>query len=343
MIVQQLGLGRCAIRPFTLPEVLRSGVLAIRTSKDMQMAHLNGSYRLDATQTALAGILPSDLSGKVVIVTGATDGIGKVTALELARRGATVVGVGRNPEKCAAVEKELRALSVNPAVEFIVGDLSSQQDVHAVADTFLRNHRRLDVLVNNAGGVFYSRQESVDGIEITWALNHLAYFLLTNRLLDLLKASAPSRVVSVSSGAHSFGKINFDDLEFKNRSVGWRAYGQSKLANILFAKELARRLEGTGVTSNVLHPGLVASRFGRSGNGVITTMMGWFQGVAAITPEQGAQTSLFLAASPEVEGVTGLYFDKCKPVTPSAAAQDMDVARRLWAVSEEMVGMAVTA
>ncbi len=304
------------------------------------MAQQNGSRPMDATQAALKGLMPTDLSGKVMLVTGATDGIGKVTALELARRGATVVGVGRNPEKCAAVEKEIRALAVNPAVEFIVADLSSQRDIHAVAETFKRNHRRLDVLVNNAGGIFYKRAESVDGIEMTWALNHMAYFLLTDLLLDVLKASAPSRIVSVSSGAHSFGKINFADLEHRNQVVGWRTYGQSKLANILFAKELAQRLEGTGVTSNALHPGFVASRFGRSGESVMTTLVGWMQGMTAITPEQGAQTTLYLATSPEVEGVTGLYFVKCKPVTPSAAAQDMEAARRLWQVSEGMVGLA---
>lgn len=285
--------------------------------------------------------MPANLSGKVMLVTGATDGIGKVTALELACRGATVVGVGRNAEKCAAVEKELRATAVNPAVEFIVGDLSSRQDVHAVADAFMRSHRRLDVLVNNAGGVIYSRQESVDGIEMTWALNHLGYFLLTNLLLDVLIASAPSRVVSVSSSAHRNGKINFDDLQFTKGFSGWRAYSQSKLANILFSNELARRLEGSGVTSNALHPGFVASRFGRSGSGAITTVMGWVQGVAAITPEQGARTSLYLATSPEVQGVTGLYFDKAKPVAPAPAALDVETARRLWQVSEEMVGMAV--
>ncbi len=304
------------------------------------MAQQNAPYQQDPAQAQLRAIMPDDLSGKVMLVTGATDGIGKVTALELARRGATVVGVGRNPEKCAAVEKELRAATANPAVEFIVGDLSTQKGVNTVADEFLRNHRRLDVLINNAGGVFYSRAESADGVEMTWALNHLGYFLLTNRLLDVLKASAPSRVVSVSSTAHRGGKINFHDVEGKKSFSGWRAYAQSKLANILFAKELARRLDGTGVTSNALHPGFVASRFGRTGNGAITTVMGWIQGVAAITPEQGAQTSLFLATSPEVEGVTGLYFDRCKPVTPSAAALDMDAAQRLWQLSEESVGIA---
>lgn len=302
------------------------------------MVQHNGS-----TQSALYGLTPANLSGKVMLVTGATDGIGKVTALELARRGATVVGVGRNPEKCAAVEKELRATAINPAVEFIVGDLSSQHDIYAVADAFKRNHRRLDVLVNNAGGVVYTREESVDGIEMTWALNHLGYFMLTNLLLDVLRASRPSRVVNVSSNAHRNGKINFADLQFTNGFSGWRAYSQSKLANILFSNELARRLEGSGVTSNALHPGFVASRFGRSGNGAMTTLMGWIQGVAAITPQQGAQTSLYLATSREVEGVSGLYFDKSKPVAPAAAAMDVETAHRLWQVSEAMVGMAVAA
>lgn len=261
----------------------------------------------------------------------------------MARRGAAIVGVGRNAEKCAAVEKELRAIAINPAIEFIVGDLSSQQEVHAVADNFMRNHRRLDVLVNNAGGIFYNRQESHDGIEMTWALNHLGYFLLTNLLLDVLKTSVPSRVVNVSSNAHRSGKINFDDVQHHRNYGGMRSYSQSKLANVLFSNELARRLEGTGVTSNSLHPGFVASRFGRSDSSKMATMLGWFQAATAITPEQGAQTSIFLATAREVDGVSGLYFDKAKPVKPAPAAMDEATAYRLWQVSEEMVGLAVPA
>ncbi len=283
------------------------------------------------------------MQGKVCIVTGATAGIGEVTALALARKGATVVVISRNEAKCRATVDRIRAETGNAGVDYLVADMASQASIRAAATAFRAKYERLDVLVNNAGMFFTGRTESVDGIEQTWALNHLGYFLLTDLLRDMLIASAPSRVVNVSSGAHMGGTINFADVEGKQKYSGWAAYSQSKLANILFTAELARQLEGTGVTANSLHPGFVASNFAKNNmTGIRSLLLPFYallQMVTAISPQKGAQTSIFLASSPEVEGVTGKYFAKSKAVTPSKAAQDMDAARRLWEMSEKMVGM----
>ena len=281
------------------------------------------------------------MSGKVCLVTGATSGIGEVTAEELARKGATVVLVGRNPQKCEATVGRIRERTGNLAVEALVADLSSQAEVRRLADEFRRRYDRLDVLVNNAGALFMERREGVDGVEMTFALNHLAYFLLTNLLLDRLKASAPSRIVVVSSDAHRGVTMDFEDLQGRRKFKGFRAYSRSKLANVLFVRELARRLEGTGVTANALHPGFVASGF-FSGDGPAWWAMRRLAALFAVTPEQGAKTSVYLASSPEVEGVTGRYFVKEEPVEPSSAARDEEAARRLWRVSEEMTGLAAS-
>jgi NAD(P)-dependent dehydrogenase (short-subunit alcohol dehydrogenase family) len=272
-------------------------------------------------------------------VTGATAGIGLVTAGALAQRGATVCIVGRSRERSAAAVRQIQSQAGNQAVEFLLGDLSSQPDIRRLAQEFQERHARLDVLVNNAGGMFLIRQESVDGIEMTLALNHLAYFLLTNLLLDLLKSSAPARVVSVSSQAHRFvSGLDFDDLEHRKSYRGFRVYGESKLANVLFSAELARRLAGTGVTSNALHPGFVASNFFAAPGmkPLLGRLMALSARFVAISPEEGAKTSIYLAASPAVEGVTGKYFEKQKQVTLSRAAQDETAARRLWDVSAEL-------
>jgi NAD(P)-dependent dehydrogenase (short-subunit alcohol dehydrogenase family) len=278
----------------------------------------------------------NNMQGKVVLVTGATAGIGEATARELARLGATVVGAGRNAEKCARVAESIRAASDNASVEFLVADLSVQAEVHKLAAEFKRKYARLDVLINNAGAYFMRRRESADGIELTWALNHLAYFLLATSLLDVLKASAPARIVNVSSEAHRGSKLNFDDLENRRGYNGFPAYGQSKLANVLFTYELARRLAGTGVTANALHPGFVATQFGHNNGAVVRALMRLVQRFGGLSPEQGAQTSLHLAASPEVEGVTGQYFDNRRAVPSSPASYDEAGARRLWEISERM-------
>ncbi len=277
------------------------------------------------------------MKGKICLVTGANSGIGKVTALELARAGATVVMVARNKAKGEEALAEVRRASGSNTVELMLADLSSQKSIRSLAEQFKAKYDRLDVLVNNAGAILSNRELSVDGYEMTFALNHLGYFLLTNLLLDRLKAGAPSRVVNVSSAAHRMGHIHFDDLQLERGYSAWKAYGQSKLANVLFTVELARRLEGTGVTANSLHPGFVRSNFntGTAVNRLVMKLVSPF----AISVEKGAETSVYLATSPEVEGVTGKYFAKKQVARTSAEANDPAVARRLWEVSEKLTGL----
>jgi retinol dehydrogenase 12 len=283
------------------------------------------------------------MAGKTVLVTGATAGIGQVAARELARRGARVVVVGRSRERSDSTVEAIRLETGNTHVESIVADLSSQAEVRRLAREFRDRHARLDVLLNNAGAMFTRRRESVDGIEMTFALNHLAYFLLTKLLLDPLKEGAPARVVNVASDAHRWvSKFDFDDPQGRKKYGGFHAYGQSKFANILFTYELARRLAGTGVTTNALHPGFVASSF-TAGNGAMGWIMRRGASLFAISPEEGARTSIFLAASPMVTGVTGKYFFKEKPIESTKATHDEAAASRLWELSEELTGMKVTA
>ncbi len=283
----------------------------------------------------------ASMNGKTVLITGGTNGIGKVTALELAKQGAAVVIIGRSPRKTAETVAAIQQQSGSQSVESIIADLSSMAEVRRAASEFKARHSRLDVLVNNAGAVFAQRQQTVDGYEMTFALNHLAYFLLTNLLLDTLKASAPARIVNVSSDVHKGAKLNFDDLQHQ-RSYGMgglNVYGESKLANVLFTNELARRLQGTGVTVNSLHPGMVRTGFGRNNGGMMRLIMPVIQRFG-ISEEEGAQTSIYLASSPEVEGVTGKYFDKSKATPSSPESYDEAAQKRLWAVSEELTGVA---
>ncbi len=270
------------------------------------------------------------------MVTGATSGIGEMTARELAQMGATVIAVGRDPVRGAAALERIRSASGNKAVELMLADLSSLQGIRQLAEQFKHKYQRLHVLVNNAGALFTARQQSADGIEMTFALNHLNYFLLTNLLLEPLKASAPSRIVNIGASAHQFARrVDFDDLQGQRKYFGWGAYGQSKLCNLLFTYELARRLEGTGVTVNALHPGIVATNFGMSGGGAMP-LFNRLISVAMLRPEQGAQTVIYLATSPEVEGVSGKYFVNRKAVRSSKASYDQSAADRLWQVSEAM-------
>jgi NAD(P)-dependent dehydrogenase (short-subunit alcohol dehydrogenase family) len=280
--------------------------------------------------------MTASMQNKTVLVTGATSGIGLVTANELARKGAHVTLVSRSPEKCARVAEEIRTATANPNVEYIVADLSIGEEVHRAAYEFKKRHPRLDVLVNNAGGVFMSRQVSKDGIEMTFALNHLNYFLLTNLLLDVLKASAPARIINVSSDAHRGAKVKFDDIQLEKNYSGFASYGQSKFCNILFTYELARRLEGTGVTVNTLHPGFVASEFGKN-NGFLMRLVLRLISPAARSTNDGASTSIYLASSREVEGVSGKYFVDTREVESDPATYDSAIAEKLWNLSLEMI------
>ena len=276
------------------------------------------------------------MKGKVCLVTGGTNGIGKATAQALARMGATVVIVGRDVLKTAKVVEEIRAASGSKSVEPLLADLSSTQEVRWLADKFKRKYSSLHVLINNAGGFFLRRQVRGNGMEMTFALNHLASFLLTNLLLDALKASAPARIINVSSNAHASGKIEFDNLQGE-REYGPGAYDNSKLANILFTMELARRLEGTEVTVNALHPGFVATGFAKNNGRLIAALVSMFAPLVARSPAKGAETSIYLASSPSVEGISGKYFFDSHVIPAAPQATDMAVARKLWDVSAEMV------
>ncbi len=280
------------------------------------------------------------MKGKVCLVTGATAGIGAETAKQLARLGATVVVHGRRADKCAATVTRIRQETGNDAVEFLMADLSSQKEIHRLAQEFMRQYARLDVLINNAGVWKMRREESVDGIEMTFAVNHLAPFLLTNLLLDRLKASAPARIVNVSSALHRQGRIHFEDLQMQRRYNAWPAYNNSKLANLLFTYALARRLAGAGVTANALHPGRVRTNLIASNGGFLRWIVQPLFNLQAISVEEGARTSVYLATAPEVEGISGKYFGKCKEWHSSPDSYDEAAQERLWQISAEWVGLA---
>ena len=281
------------------------------------------------------------MAGPVVLITGATGGIGKATAIGLAAMGARVGITGRDLARAEQAATDIRAASGNPAVDAFAADLSSQAEVRRLADAVLDAYPGLDVLINNVGGFWAHRHATVDRLEHTFALNHLAPFLLTNLLLDRLKASAPARVVTVSSGAQSMGRIHFDDLQGAHNYSGQRAYNQSKLANIMFTNELARRLEGTGVTATSVHPGVVRTNFGAEDQAWFFTIISRVVRPFLKTPAQGAQTSIYLASSPDMGGVNGQFFANGKPKVANKVAYDADMTRRLWQVSADLVGMTV--
>ncbi|MDQ3928717.1 MAG: SDR family oxidoreductase [Chloroflexota bacterium] len=277
------------------------------------------------------------LQGKVCLVTGANSGVGKETALGLARLGAHVAMVCRNRERGEAAQLEIQARSGNRAVDLLLADLSSQQEVLSLASAIRQQYDRLDVLVNNAGAFYHTRRETVDGIEQTLALNYLAPFLLTNLLLDVLAGSAPARIVNVSSAAHSGGRLR-GDLQSRKHYRPRRAYTQAKLAVILFTYTLARRLASNVITSNCLHPGFVATSFAQDGlpahmrlaYKLVYTLFG-------TPPEKGARTSLYLESSPDVEGVTGRYFVDCKPTLSAPSTYDAALQDRLWRASARLI------
>jgi NAD(P)-dependent dehydrogenase (short-subunit alcohol dehydrogenase family) len=278
---------------------------------------------------------------RICLVTGATQGIGRVAAEALAKQGQRVILVGRNAARTEETAAAIRSAAGHDRVEALVADLSSMAEVRRLAADMRARYDRLDVLVNNAGAVFSARHTTADGLEMTFALNHIAYFVLASELSPLLRASAPARIVNVASGAHFRGTMHFDDLQLERGWRPFRAYCQSKLANILFTRELARRLQGQSVTANCLHPGFVRSGFGRN-DGLWMKAGVMLAQLFARTPERGAQTIIHLASSPAVEGVTGRYFFDEREATPSREARDDAVARRLWEETEKIVAALTT-
>jgi retinol dehydrogenase-12 len=276
--------------------------------------------------------------GKTCLITGATNGIGRVTAVELARMGAELFLVYRNKARADETVAEIRERTGNDNVHLLRADLGSQKQIRAVAAGFLATGKPLHVLINNAGLGNTKRLMTEDGIEMVFAVNHLAYFQLTMLLRDRIKQSTPARIVNVASEAHRFGTINFNDLGGERRFRTFGAYSQSKLANILFSYELARRLAGTGVTVNCLHPGGIASGLWTN-NGPLAQFIMKAGRPFLKTPEQGARTTIYLASSPEVEGVTGKYYSNCREKTSSRESCDLNIARRLWDVSAQMTGV----
>lgn len=281
----------------------------------------------------------ANLEGRTCLVTGATSGIGEETAAGLARCGARVILVARSRERGEASVARVKTKTGNRAVELLLADLASQEQIRELAGQVLERCSSLHVLVNNAAVIHLSRQTTADGYEMTFAVNHLAYFLLTRLLLDRIVESRPARIVNVASNGHKYGKLDFDDLQSERSYSCVRVYGTSKLANVLFTYELARRLEGTGVTANCLHPGAVSTGLGmnngRLGRIVIPLLRPFF-----LTPEAGAKTSIYLASSDEVENVSGKYFVKCKPKASSPDSCNEALAQRLWEKSSQLTGLA---
>ena len=280
------------------------------------------------------------MSGRVSLITGGNSGIGKATALGLAKLGSSVVIVSRDKDKGEAALIEIRGKSGNRNVDMMVADLSSQDSVRELAHDFKGRRRKLHILINNAGVILPRRVVSVDGLEATFATNHLGHFLLTNLLLDVLKASAPSRIINVTSSAHYGTEVNFDDLQGEKKYSTYVAYSQSKLANVLFTYELARRLDGTGVTVNCLHPGVVRTGFGKDQGGLLNI---GFRIISPfmMSPDKAARAEIYLAASPELEGVTGKYFSKGKSAKSSRESYDEHAAERLWNLSAELTKLSV--
>ncbi|MCU0496006.1 MAG: SDR family oxidoreductase [Anaerolineae bacterium] len=280
------------------------------------------------------------MKGKVCLITGATNGIGLETARALAKQGVKVVMVGRNATKTTQIAEEL-CQSTGGTVETLIGDLSLIAQTRQVAEAFKARYDRLDILINNAGAIYTSRQVTAEGHELTFALNHLSYFVLTNLVLEVILDSAPARIINVSSMAHMGGKILFDDLNATQGYNGFGVYGNSKLMNVLFTYELARRLANKGVTVNALHPGIVQTGFNRNNGSLMQALTGFFTGLGrlfnvVLTPEQGAQTTLHLATSPQVAQVTGKYFSASKETPSSPLSYDTEIQRRLWEVSEQL-------
>jgi NAD(P)-dependent dehydrogenase (short-subunit alcohol dehydrogenase family) len=284
--------------------------------------------------------MPGLMEGKVVVITGGTSGIGQVAAEELAGMGARIVLVARDKARAEATLTRLRERGPGVTHSVHYADLARIAEMKRVATEIAAAEPRIDVLINNAGAMFGSRRVTEDGLELTFALNHVSYFVLTHGLRERLVSSVPARVVNTSSDAHKGQKIDCDDLQSTRDYSGFRVYGRSKLCNILFTRELARRLDGTRVTANCLHPGFVDTRFGDESGGLFSYLIRIGKKTVALSPERGAQTIVYLASSPEVADITGQYFYKCQLATPIAQAQDDAAARRLWLETERLSGIA---
>jgi len=271
---------------------------------------------------------------KICLITGANDGIGKATAKGIAEHGFTTVMVCRNSDKGKRALEEIQRQTRNPEIHLLIADLASKQQIYELSNKFKQNFSGLDVLINNAGVILPERKLTEDGFEYQFAVNHLAYFLLTNLLMDELIKRAPSRIVNVASGAHSGVRLDFDDLHSEKDYNPNEVYGKTKLANILFTKELARRLEGTGVTANCLTPGMVSTK-------MLDEYMGR-EDAGGVTPEEGAQTSIYLATSDDVKKTTGAYFSDCSETQPSKNTEDVEAARKLWDVSAKLTDLKET-
>lgn len=279
------------------------------------------------------------ISGKVCLVTGATAGIGKITASALADRGAELVIHGRNRQKTEMAVEEIKANTGNQTVSYLLADYSDLDQVRKMAEDFQNSHDRLHLLVNNAGAFFNKRIPTSYGVEMTMLVNHLAPFLLTNLLLETLTNSSPARILNISSEAHRQDQMNFEDLGFQKGYLGIKGYARSKLANILFTYDLARRLAGSGVTVNTLHPGHIATDIWKTNFGALGPALKWVMARISLSPEEGAENSIYLASSPEVEGISGKYFIKNEPAQSSAVSCSEEIARSLWDLSAELTGL----
>ncbi len=318
--------------------------ICLTMGTDIRIIYISVSTFLENIIGATIHIMATSKSmqGKICLVTGATSGMGTETALGLARLGATVVLVARNKQKGEETLREMKRQSDNEDIDLLLADLSSQQEVRKLAAEFKAKYQHLHVLVNNAGAVFSKRQTTVDGLEMTFALDHLAYFLLTNLLLDTIKASAPARIINISSQVQGIGKIHFDDLQSeKSYSMfGSTAYGQAKLANVMFTYELARRLQGTGVTVNAVGPGPVATNFGMSNGGIFARFTALVSRYGK-TPVDAAKTAIRLASAPELGGETGKFYYNEREIPSSKLSHNVATQKRLWDVSEELTKAAV--
>ncbi len=282
--------------------------------------------------------MSQNMKDKICLVTGATSGIGKVTATALAAQGATVVITGRRQARIEAAVQEIRSRTSSPNIHALQADFSNLEEVHALANAFTERFQRLDVLVNNAGAYFNQRHERLGEVELTLVVNHLAPFLLTGLLMGRLLTSKPARIVNVSSGAHHYDKMDFDNLGFQRGYFGMKAYARSKLANILFTYELDRRLGQNGVTVNAVHPGQVTTDIWRTNFSIFGPLVQWLISLNALTPAEGAQPLIHLASSPQAERISGKYFNRMKVQASSAISYDKALAQRLWRLSERLTG-----